>query len=160
MVWSPAASKKFRLSLDKFINSEVTSIYLEMAKDFDTLFNNWALDVKAALSVKAPAYDTTGWAPTRDRSRRFPYERTGELKDSLRFSMDTHRTEKSLMITANVGFDSPHAYYTNEGIRAPKQVAKGAWVGWADDIFTGRGRDGVKSVRDLFNQFTKIRRQI
>lgn len=160
MVWSPSASKRFRLSLEKFIDTQVDAIYLDMVKDFDTLFDNWALDVKAALSVKAPASDMKGWAPTRDRSRRFPYERNGELKDSLRFSMDTHRTKKSLMITANVGFDSPHAYYTNEGIKAPRYVAQGAWVGWADDIFTGSGRDGVKSVRDLFNEFTKIRRRV
>ena len=158
-----SADKNFRLKLDKIVDEQMDFLLKDLFNDFESYFDSWANDLRQALSVEAPEEDRKRWSATRDRNRRFPYTRSdndSSLKNSLRLQLDTHRTAKSQMIKASVGFDSKHAYYTDEGIRAPKYAAQGAWVGWAKDIFFGNGRDGIQGVRGLFDEFTKRRRAI
>lgn len=157
------SAKQFRLALNKMLDEFVDDTVDQLTLDFDQYFESWAKDLQNALSVPAPEYDRRRWSATRDRRRLFPYTRSDgadSLKDSLVYTMDVMRTKKSILLKASVGFEAPQAEYTDLGIPAPKAVAKGAWVGWAKDIFFGEGRDGVKGVRNLFNEFTKRRRAL
>jgi len=113
-------------------------------------------DIRSVPSEVSP----NSHSATKDRSRLFPYMRSGHLRDSVKTRAMIKATTSKAKLTFSVraSINTPRAKYTNDGGRA-KQPSN--WLGWMDDIMVGDGRGVVKqSVREIFTDFANTRRNL
>jgi hypothetical protein len=138
--------KYFTLRFDKYYKETVDSF----VDSIDSILHDWRDELKLALSDDLPDYMRSKLRTPRDRL--FPYMNTGELRDSVDYSIDTHKTDKSTVITIETKIGSNH------GLKGREDAG---WLGWMEDVMhrpQGRGR--VHSISDVFNKANKLRRKV
>ncbi len=125
-------------------------ISVEVEKIYEDIENTWDKDIARvnkglksfetklmrAVSVPIPAKYV---GKRRPALRKFPFymairppSATGEhLKDSWYMNTSVEDGDNSKTLTADYGFTSPHARYTNDGWRSTRPVH---WLHWADKV--------------------------
>jgi hypothetical protein len=144
----PNRFKYFTLKYDKYVDSVITSF-----KDaVDEVVFEWEDELQFALSDNLP--QGMKGRLRQPRSRLFPYMESGELKDSVTYKVDLHRSNsnKSAVITVDASIGSNH------GLNGRDDAG---WLGWMNDVLhRPQGRGDVPSLVDVFSKANKIRRKI
>ncbi len=142
--------KRFSLSLKKWGEKVIKDFSTELEKELVSDEKSWKKTLEHALSYKMPPFENPK-KRTKDRWRKFPYMRTGELRDSIKADVDKYQYGNKIILRLTANIKSPH------GVLSNITGDDGAWVGWMDDILFGNGRENVKSLKDLFEELKGIR---
>jgi hypothetical protein len=115
----------------------------------------WERKTKEALGEQLDEYYIKHKLPRPNPYKLFPYRNTGRQQQSVRARVSTLVKEgKIVTIKSWAEIAVPYAVDTDAGIPPRKDGIIPKWKGWATDIFFGEGRGGIKSVTDIFKEFT------
>ena len=145
-------ASQFYFSAKNYLNKSVRAYMDYMSEALEEEGRSWKADLDTALGDKLPA-EQSAHGRIQDRSRLFPYRRTGDLKGSIDVRVSKVEREKGTRVYASATINSPKADWTST-------VGDGAWVGWKEDVLFGKGRGNVASLRDVFADFIKERRNV
>lgn len=157
-------SEQFNIISDKYLTTTKTKLKNNILKGLTQKLKTWEDLVFAALSkdirsvpgeVKAKSH-----MATKDRSRLFPYLRSGALRSSIktRALLKPSTSKAKLTFSIRAQITSINAIRTNDGVNVSQPAN---WLGWMDDVMTGDGRGRVtNSVREIFNEFSDMRRNL
>ena len=158
-VGTQSLSQQFSLSTRKYTTQKIqefTNIVWGIVSDTS---DGWEGELKKALGIQIPK-DMVG-RKTQPQGRPFPYMRSGELQGSVqaRFSRRKGREGTyTFSVTGEIGttpLGSFHAKLTNAGANSDKSAG---WIGWKDDVLFGDGRGNVPSLRSIFENVKKYRK--
>jgi len=161
-------SQQFNIISDKYLTTTRTKLKNNILKGLTKKLNTWEELVFNALYVDIRSVpgevSPKSHMATKDRERFFPYMRSEKLNGSLRGSVKTRALVKPSTSKAKLTFSiraqitSAKAKLTNDSVNS-KNFA--GWKGWMDDIMFKSGRGEVHtSVREIFNEFSNMRRSL
>lgn len=149
-----SVSQQLSLSLKKYTTEQIESYKDLVWKQLNDEIHGWETKVQEALSTPLPK-ELYGRRTT-PRDRLFPYLRSGKLEDSV----SVHFTERkgrsgSFTFALSGRISSPHGQMTNDGVNSDGKIG---WLHWRDDILSGDGRGGIRSLRLIFDDIKHFRR--
>jgi len=143
-------SHNFYVSAKKYLEDFTNSIVTDIENEAKDQLNGWRKDVKSALGKQIPSWENFN-GRTKDRSRLFPYRRTGALQQRPVTDVEVHRQEQNTRI-----FLSGHI--TGKVSDLTNSKGDGAWTGWKEDVLFKHGRGNIPSLRDIFSSIIKYRK--
>ena len=152
----------FRLAFDTKAKAEFQHWVTDTRKDL----NAWSSKLREALSDPLPR-DQVG-KRRKERSRWFPYMTTGKdvsgthLRDDFKVGKGVYSDIKSgYKYTVGITLPTVKQFHTtNEAQNSNPDDPPPRWKGWADDVFQGKGRNGVKGLKSVFNKATRKKKGI
>ena len=143
--------EKLKKDIDKLsLTGKTDNDIIRVVLNYNSKLEKWKKDLIDKLSDKL---DIEYWHSPRDPSRYFTYKNTGKLIRSIKSKTEFKQKSKSIVIHSWIEIGVPYATYLNYGMPLRKDGKIPNWVGFGDDLFfTHKGRQGLKSVLDLFDE--------
>ena len=140
---------KKEISSLSVIDNEIPSI----VKIYDKELNSWEEELISKLSDFLPR---KYWHSLRDASRKFPHKNTGELVESIKTKTQFTKGRNVAYIRSWAEIGVPYVIDLNAGKPSRRDKAIPQWRGFASDLFYNhKGREGLKSVLDLFDELVE-----
>jgi len=141
---------KLEKEIEKLTVAEKPKNIAKIVLEYDKKLKKWEEKLIEKLSDYLPK---KYWHKKRNPFRWFPHKNTGNLIKSIKSKTETKQTNKITTIHSWVEIGVPYAVYLNEAKPPRDDGLIPNWEGFADDLFfTHKGRQGLVSVLDLFDE--------
>ena len=145
-------SKQFYFNVNKYLDTYIERFVSDIESTLKDSIYSWKSELDSALGHDIPSSEPSH-GKTNDRSRLFPYRRTGDLQSTPTATVRATKRDRGTRLYISASIDSPKSDWTSN-------LGDGAWTGWKEAVLFGNGRGSVPSLREVFAEFVRARRNV